>query len=163
MKTAFLTARLKNQGKTPVLAGPVNIFMAGDFAGQGRLETTGPGGEIDLPLGADEDIRLEHRIVPSSRTEGLFGKDDVTDYEVVLQVANYKKRDVEVELFDVLPKSVNEDIEVKLQSVSPKTVSGPDKAKGRMTWKLKVPAGKTKKITFVYRITRPENWQLHQR
>lgn len=163
MKTAFLTARLKNQGKTPVLAGPVNIFMAGDFAGQGRLETTGPGGEIDLPLGADEDIRLEHRIVPSSRTEGLFGKDDVTDYEVVLQVANYKKRTIEVELFDVLPKSVNEDIEVELLSVKPKASDGPDKAKGRLTWRLKVGAGKTEKVTFTYRIKRPENWQLHQR
>ncbi len=162
-KTAFLTARLKNKGKTPVLAGPVNIFMSGDFAGQGSLETTGPGGEIELPLGADEDIRLEHNIVPSSRTEGVFSKDDVTDYEVTLQIANHKRRAVEVELYDVLPKSVHEDVEIKLLKVRPKPALGPDKAKGRLTWRLDVPAGKTQKVVFRYRITRPENWQLRQR
>ena len=162
-KTAFLTARLTNKGETPVLAGPVNIFMSGDFAGQGQLETTGPGGKIELPLGADEDIRLEHRIVPSSRTEGVFSKDDVTDYEVTLQVANHKRRKVEVELFDVLPKSVNDDVEIKLLKVKPKTSFGPDKAKGRMKWRLAVPAGETRKVVFSYRITRPENWQLRQR
>ena len=162
-KTAYLTARLKNKGKTPVLAGPVNIFMAGDFAGQGRLETTGPGGAIDLPLGADEDIRLEHRIVPSTRTEGIFSKDDVTDYKVTLQVANHKRRDVEVALYDVLPKSVNEEVEIKLLKVEPKAFEGPDKAKGRMNWRLEVPAGQTRTVVFSYRITRPENWQLRQR
>ncbi|MBW2704297.1 MAG: DUF4139 domain-containing protein, partial [Deltaproteobacteria bacterium] len=55
-KTAYLKAVVENKGKRPILAGPVNIFMGGDFAGQGKLATTGSGGKLSLPMGADEDI-----------------------------------------------------------------------------------------------------------
>ncbi len=160
-EVAYLKAEVQNSGKNPILAGTVNIFMGPDFAGQGRLATTGPGGKLSLPLGADENIRLKRTIVPKTETEGVFSKDDITTYTVTIEVGNYKKRRVEIAIFDQVPKSGNEEIEIEMGKLSPKPVKGPDHD-GIMRWELDIPAGKMSKIEFKYKIERPENWQLHQ-
>ncbi len=161
-KTAYLTARVKNATKQPILAGKMSIFVNGDFAGEGKLDTTGPGGVLMLPLGADEDIRLERHVAPKTRTEGTFSKEEITDYAVHMEVGNYKKRSVTVDVFDVLPKTNNEDMEVKLLSAKPATAKKPD-SKGRLKWRLILKPGETRKIDFVYSIRRPKDWQLTQR
>ena len=160
-QTAYLKAEVMNQSRRPILAGTVNIFMGPDFAGQGRLETTGPGGKLPLPLGADEDIRLKRKVVPQTETEGVFSKDEVTTYKVTIEVGNYKKRAATIAIWDQVPKSGNEEIEIEQGKLSPKPVKGPD-VDGVMRWELTIPAGQTKKIEFSYKIQRPENWQLHQ-
>lgn len=162
-KTAYLKAVVRNKGERPILGGPVNIFMGHDFAGQGRLATTGPKGELPLPLGADEDIRLKRTVVPSTEQQGVFSKDDVTTYTVTIEVGNYKRRAVKVTVIDQIPLSGNEDVEIDFpkKKMKPGADVGPDED-GIMKWKIDIPAGKTKKIEFAYRIKRPENWQLHQ-
>lgn len=158
---AYLKATVNNQGKKPILRGPVNIFVAGDFSGQGELATTGPGGVLALPLGADENIRFKRKVVPATEVKGVFSKDEVTTYQVTIEVGNYKKRPVKVAVYDVLPKSGHEKIEIEKLSISPVAGKGPD-ADGVLRWDLDLPAGATRKIEFSYRVTRPENWQLHQ-
>ena len=160
-ETAYLKAEVENRGKQPILGGAVNIFMGPDFSGQGRLATTGPGGKLPLPLGADEDIRLKRTVVPKTVTEGVFSKDEVTDYQVTIEVGNYKRRRVRIAIIDQIPKSGLEDIEIEKGSLKPKPVKGPD-VDGIIRWELDIPAGKTSKIEFSYKIERPENWQLHQ-
>ncbi len=160
-KVAYLKAEVENKGQRPILAGTVNIFMGPDFAGQGRLATTGPGGVLPLPLGADEDIRLKHTIVPQTETEGVFSKDEVTTYEVTIEVGNYKRRPIKIAIYDQTPRSGQEDIEIERGKIRPKPVEGPN-VDGVIKWLLDIPAGKTRKIEFSYRIERPENWQLHQ-
>ncbi len=160
-KTAYLKATVTNRSGKPILQGPANIFVGNDFSGQGRLKTTGSGGTIELPLGADEDIRILHKIVPETVSEGVFSKDDVTTYVTVIELGNYKKRAIHIQIFDQLLKTSNEDIEIELLKVTPKQTKGPD-ASGIMQWEVDIPAGKTKTIEFRYKVTRPENWQLTQ-
>ncbi|MEZ4468652.1 MAG: DUF4139 domain-containing protein [bacterium] len=98
-------AVVKNTGKRPVLGGPVNIFVGTDFIGQGRLETTGPGGELTLPLGADEDLRVTRKVIAHTVTEGVFSKEEVTTYRTAIEVANDKRRPVQVRVLDQVPIS----------------------------------------------------------
>ncbi len=160
-EVAYLKAEVDNRGDRPILGGVVNIFMGPDFAGQGRLKTTGPGGTLPLPLGADEDIRLKRKVVPRTETEGVFSKDEVTTYAVTIEVGNYKRRPARIVLWDQVPKSGNEEIEIEPGKISPKPAKGPD-VDGVIRWELSVPAGQTQKIEFSYKIERPENWQLSQ-
>ncbi len=160
--TAYLKAVVKNGSRLPILTGPANIFVKHTFAGDALLATTGPGGVLELPLGADEDIRLTHTVVPSTKTQGfLFGKEDVTDYAVTIDVGNYKKKAVTVRVVDQIPKTNAEKIKVELVSASPQPVEKPN-GEGVLYWHVDVPAGKTKKVTFTYRITRPKDWRLSQ-
>ncbi|MFH0901645.1 MAG: mucoidy inhibitor MuiA family protein [Pseudomonadota bacterium] len=160
-ETAYLKAEVENKGRRPILGGAVNIFMGSDFSGQGRLKTTGPGGKLPLPLGADEDIRLKRTVVPRTETKGVFSKDEVTSYQVTIEVGNYKRRPIRIAVVDQIPKSANEKITIGEGPMKPKPVKGPD-VDGILRWELDIPAGQTAKIEFSYQIKRPENWQLSQ-
>lgn len=161
-KTAYLRASVVNKGARPILRGPVAIFVSGDFISDGELQTTGRGGRIALPLGADEDIRIQYRIEPKTETKGFIGKKEVTTYRVVMQLANYKKSAIELLVHDQIPKSNNEDIEVKLLSSKPRQSTGPD-ASGLLDWRVKIPAGQACSIEYRYQIIRPEGYKLMQR
>jgi hypothetical protein len=159
--TAYRKAVVNSQGERPILLGPANIFVGGDFSGQGQLKTTGTGGIIELPLGADEDIRIMRQVVPKTVTEGLISKDDVTTYTTTIEIGNYKKKSITIWVTDQVPKTRNEDIEIEKGKMKPRPTEGPD-ADGIMRWKLKIPAKKNQTIQFSYKIERPENWQLTQ-
>ena len=160
--TAFLRARVRNDGKRPLLRGPTTIFSDGELVGQGEIKTTGPGGEIELPLGADQDIRLVRQVVPATRTTGLIMKVDETTYEVQIQVGNYKKQPVSIEVADQLPRSAQDKVEVKLLGVDPPAQGAPD-ADGVVRWRVDLAAGATRTLRLRYQITRPKGWQLYQR
>ncbi|MCK6549090.1 DUF4139 domain-containing protein, partial [Myxococcota bacterium] len=158
---AYLAATVQNKGERPLLAGPASIFVGNDFAGDGALKTTGPGGKIELPLGADEDVKLIRKVIPETKTEGVFSKDDITTYRTEIEVGNYKKRPIKILVLDQVPKTNQEDVEVKLLATSPQPKDPPN-ADGLMRFELDVPAGQTKKITFSYSVKRPAGWQLQQ-
>ncbi len=159
--TAFLRARVRNDGKRPLLRGPAAIFGDGEFVGQGEIQTTGPGGDIDFPLGADQDVRLVRQVVPTTKTTGLIMKSDETTYDVQIQIGNYKKHNVTVEILDQIPRSRRDKLEVKLLDTQPAPVGPPD-ADGVLRWRLEVPAGTTRTIKLGYRIVRPKGWRLFQ-
>jgi uncharacterized protein (TIGR02231 family) len=160
--TAFLRARVRNDGTRPLLGGPASIFVGGELVGQGRVATTGPGGDVELPLGADEDIRLVRTVVPSTKISGLILKSEETTYEVRIQVGNYKKRPATVELTDQVPRGARDKVEVKLLGADPATQAAPD-ANGIVRWRVEVPAGGTRTVSLRYVIVRPKGWRLYQR
>jgi hypothetical protein len=160
--TAYLKATVENGSDLPILGGPANVFVNGTFVGDATLTTTGPGGDLELPLGADEDIRLTRTVIPATTTQGMaiFGEEDVTTYTVKIEVGNYKKKAVTVRLIDQLPKTNAEKIKIEMVSVSPKPNAAPD-GDGLLYWHVDVAPGAVKTVTFSYRITRPKGWRLH--
>lgn len=159
---AFLKAAVENESKRPMLQGPINIFVNNAFAGEAEMKTTGPGGKIELPLGADEDIRFKRRVIAKTTREGVFSKSDITTYQVVIEVGNYKAKPIRVAVTEVVPKSGHEDLEIELLKIDPKPHSGPD-GEGLFRYSVEVPPGKTKSLTLEYKVERPANWQLYQR
>lgn len=159
---AFLKATVQNKSGRPLLAGPVNIFVGTDFVGEGRLDTTGAGATLELPLGADEDIKIVRRVLPKTQTEGVFSADDVTVYSTIIEVGNYKRRPVRIRIAEQVPLAGHDKVKIKRGSMQPKPVDGPDK-QGLMAFDLQIAPGKTETIRFDYTVTRPENWKLRQR
>lgn len=158
--TAFLTATVTNKTGRPFLAGPISLFLGSSFAGDAEMSNTGPGGKLELPMGADEDLRMKRRIIPATETTGIFSKDDITTYRVEIEAANFKKKTVKVEIVEPLPKTSNEKIAVELVSSRPKAAPDTD---GILRYTLTIAPGKIEKIELVYRVKRPANWQLYQR
>lgn len=158
---AFLKATVKNQSGRPLLAGPVNIFVGTDFIGQGTLATTGAGDTLDLPLGADEDIKITRRVLPRTKTEGVFSSDDVTRYVVVIEVGNFKATPIRIRVREQVPLAGHDKVKVVTGGLSPAPVEGPD-AQGLMAFDLRIAPGETETIRFDYTVTRPSNWKLRQ-
>jgi hypothetical protein len=89
-------------------------------------------------------------------------KTDETVYDVQIQVGNYKKKKVTVELRDQLPRSTNAKVEVKLLATDPAPAAAPD-GDGVVRWRLELAPGATRTVRLRYQITRPKGWQLYQR
>jgi len=159
--TAFLRARVRNDGKRPLLRGPATIFGDGELVGVGEIQTTGPGGDIEFPLGADQDVKLVRQIIPSSKTTGVIMKAEETVYDVKIQVANYKKQKITVEIVDQIPRSRRDKVEVKLLGIQPAATAAPD-VEGVIRWRLDMAPGATQTLQLRYQITRPKDWQLYQ-
>lgn len=160
--TAFLKASVRNGSKLPILAGPATVFVNRAFSGDAQLQTTGPGGVLELPLGADENIRLTRTVIPATKTQGfLFGEEDITDFTVKIDIGNYKARAVTVRVIDQLPKTNEEKVKIEIVSATQKAAKPPD-ADGLMYWHIDVPANATKTLQFTYRVTRPKGWRLSQ-
>ena len=159
--TAYLRARLTNQSTRPLLAGPTNIFVKDRFIGQGRVQTTAPQRQVEFGLGADESIKVSRKVLPSTRSEGVFTTHSVTQYRVVIEVANYHRRPVKVELLEPIPKSKKDDIEIKVVRLTPNPVTKPD-AQGIARFRLELPAGAKRTVELVYEIDRPADFELRQ-
>jgi len=159
--TAFLRARVRNDGKRPLLRGPATIFGDGELVGVGEIQTTGPGGDIEFPLGADQDVKLVRQIVPTTKTTGVIMKEEATTYDVQIQVANYKKQKVTVEIVDQIPRSQRDKVQVKLLGIQPAATSAPD-ADGVVRWRVDLAPGATQTLKLSYSISRPKDWQLYQ-
>ncbi|MCC7387110.1 MAG: mucoidy inhibitor MuiA family protein [Deltaproteobacteria bacterium] len=160
-ENAFLKATVENKSRRPILQGPISIFVNNAFAGDATMKTTGPGGKIELPLGADEDIRFMRKVITKTEREGVFSKSDVTSYQVVIEVGNYKARAIRVGVTEVIPKASHEKIQIEVLKLDPKPSAGPD-GEGIFRWNVDVPAGKTKTLTLIYQVERPADWQLIQ-
>jgi len=132
------------------------------LVGVGEIQTTGPSGDIELPLGADQDVRLVRQVVPTTKTTGLVFKNDETIYDVQIQIGNYKKQPVTVELTDQVPRSRNDKVLVKLFETDPKPLGEID-LDGSIRFRVDVPAGATPPGKFRYQIVRPHDWELYQR
>lgn len=56
--SAFIRAEATNLSAFPLLAGPTTLYVAGSFAGKGRLPEVGPSGRLTLSLGVDPAVRV---------------------------------------------------------------------------------------------------------
>ncbi|MCB9551972.1 MAG: mucoidy inhibitor MuiA family protein [Myxococcales bacterium] len=159
---AYLEATVTNDRAIPILQGPIDIFAGADYVGTGALATTGPGGTLELPLGADEDLRIERRVIPKTETEGVFSKEDLTRYRVEIDVANDKRRPVRVRVVEQFPLGgVTDGVEVKRGKTEPAPAEGPDE-RGHMVFALDIAPGKVGTVRFEYTIRRPADHQLFQ-
>jgi hypothetical protein len=114
---------------------------------------------LDLPLGADENIRIKHNITPKQKKDGLLNQNETTAYSVKIEVGNYKDNPIQIRVFDLIPKTNNDEIDIEYLESSHKFASEPN-ANGVLYWDVEIQAGKTETITLKYSITRPKNWKL---
>ena len=161
--TAFLRARVRNDGKRPLLRGPATIFGDGEFVGLGEIKTTGPSGDIEFPLGADQDIRLVRQIVPSSKTTGLIIKSRGDRLRrpdpgrQLQEAAGHRRGD--------RPGADQPQRRHRGQAARRPTRrrSGSPDIDGVIRWRVPIPAGETRTLKLRYQITRPKDWKLYQR
>ena len=157
---SYLKGTVKNTDTQAILQGAANIFLNGHFTVQSTLQTTIAGGLLELPLGADENIRIKRNITPMQRKEGLLKQQDITDYTVKIEIGNYKQKPISIRVLDQLPISQNKEITVEYLTASHPYKQKDKNHQGILYWDLEIPAGQTETIELNYAISRPKNWKL---
>lgn len=158
--TAFLYAKLKRDGETPLLPGPVTLFRDGTFAGKGQLPLIA-GEEHEIGFGADDLVRVKHAILQEKRGEtGLISTTRTDDRNYKMTVTNLHKQKIDVTVLDQVPVSGNEKIEVSPARGSEPTKKDVDDKRGVVAWEFSLAPQEEKTIDFGYVVRWPPDKEI---
>ena len=68
--SAYLTVMIKNTTGKPILRGHANIFAGPMFSGRTWMNTALPGQSVKLPLGVDDNVKVERHLHQKTVSQG---------------------------------------------------------------------------------------------
>ncbi|MCB9760627.1 MAG: DUF4139 domain-containing protein [Alphaproteobacteria bacterium] len=153
-----LRARLSNQGRQPLLAGPVTLLREHGAVGRGQVKLVPPGEPFAMGFGSHDSLIV-------TRTRGhevdramLTGK-QTHAFDLILRASNLGEEPVEVELRERIPVSELREVTVATPQAMPRLTEGPD-ADGLCTWRLTLGPRTTEEIAMKVKVTAASNVQL---
>lgn len=159
-KQAYLVAEVRNDGDRPLLRGQASLFVGSDLVGEATLPTTAVGESVTLPLGVDDAIRIERNVSTVASERGFFAQKDVSAYEVRIELMNPRARTVRAVVIDQIPLTQQEDVKIALEKAQPEAkVDAPE---GFLEWRLDLPTGEKKSVSFTYSVERNKGAKLWQ-
>lgn len=150
----FLMAKIPQWENYNFLNAPANVFFEGTYIGQIPLSAKVVSDTLDISLGRDELVFVERKELNNVTSKKVIGSTKREDKTFEITVKNNKKTAVEVIVYDQIPVSRQKDIEVTLNN-SDKADYNPET--GKLTWKVSLKAGESRKIKFDYTIKYPSN------
>ncbi len=156
---AYLKAKATNTGTHPFLEGKANIYLDGGYVATSALEAVEPGEEFWVFLGADESMKVEHKLINHYQSsEGFRGKTVRHTFEYMMTLKNTHSVKEEIIVWNQLPISGSEGLEVKL--LEPKYSKDTDSLKmddeQRMSWFYSMEPGEELKIPFSFYVEAPK-------
>jgi uncharacterized protein (TIGR02231 family) len=145
-ESVFLRGDMTNSSAFQLLPGNAQVFMGGDFIGDTAMPSVAPKDEFKVFFGPDRALRATREVLSKNTgSSGLFGGSTVTTWNDRITLDNGSGREVNVELYDRRPISLNEKIDVKVSNVALALSTDKRYVDGRMTqgilrWDLTVPA-----------------------
>lgn len=128
-------AKLVNNTKSVLLAGPAATFLGDRFVGRGQVPSIAIGESFTVGLGINESLRASRELI--DQTDKVQGGNRVATFDYQLTIENFGDTDATVRLMDRLPKSDGKAIKVTLVESDPEPDEdfGPSK-EGFVRWTL---------------------------
>ncbi len=155
----FRVVRLKNPLDAPLLAGPADIYVGGDYLLTSDLPLAAARGEVQIGLGVEQGIKVARNTRYAEESAGLMGGSLILRHQVQVEVDNRLDRPVEVEIRDRMPtlRDGEEEIQVDMGAEPPWETYEPEDYRllGGKRWRAKLaPAAKqTFKATYAIKIS----------
>lgn len=111
---AYLRAICTNSSDYPFLQGSMNVFMDNAFVTTSSLKRTNPKEELSLFIGTDSSVVIEFKDHEFKEQKGIISKANVVNYQHSISIKNTKSVDVEVSVFDQLPKPDADTVKVNV-------------------------------------------------
>ncbi len=155
----FRIAKITNPLRNPLLRGPLDIFLNGEFFISTTLNTLAPQGKTDIGLGVEQAIKVARNTDFSEDTEGgLLGGHLMLNHSITIEAINNRKEEIELEVRERMPVKEEEedDIAIKIHEVEPDWQpyhSGKSPlTRGRYAWHVRIPAGEKKELKAQYTV-----------
>jgi uncharacterized protein (TIGR02231 family) len=146
----FLTSVQKNEGKLPILAGPVELLLQNGFVGWTKVLFVAPGEEFRLSFGPDASLRLAR--TEKDRTVDATSTDWKTiSKSVWLYLSSLGDEPKSVDIIERMPVSEIEQVKVALsKKTSPKPKVDEH---GLATWTVELAPRSQAQLTFGYELS----------
>lgn len=148
---------LDNPHPSPLLAGPLDVYVRGSLVANTSTPTVDRGGSMNVGLGVDERLKVARNARVREESAGLLGGKREIDHFVDIEIASSLGFDAMVELIDRIPVSKDEHVEVNLFECVPEAdeydqTDRDAPVEGGLRWRVEVFAGDTVSVRFAYRI-----------
>jgi len=160
---AYLKAKIKNATEYPLLPGQTSLFLDNNFVANGQLAQVSPSEEFWAFLGADDGIKVEHKLINrKDQKEGMFGGRNRVEFEYLIQVTNHKKQTREIVVWDQIPLSASGEIQVELLEPAYKqdTDALKKNSENFLEWLYHVEPGQTVKIPLKFNVSYPKDMKV---
>jgi uncharacterized protein (TIGR02231 family) len=156
-KTAFVLARVTNDGREILLPGMAYLYRDGALVGGVQIEALAPGAHTDLGFGAIDGIRLK-RDMPERAVgdRGIISTSTQIEEKAVLQVENLTGEAWPVRVIDLVPYSEQEDLEISYTAEPAVSEADVDGKRGVLAWDFDLGAGEKKEISLDSVMSWPE-------
>ncbi len=160
---AFLVAKSKLKGDTPILPGQVNLFRDGAFVGQSRIRLLRPDEETDFYFGIDDQVSVKRKVLKDERKEaGVINRDTVLVRNYATEILNLHKDAVNVVVKETTPAPRNEKItaEVLKEETTPGYKDNSDNIKGMLYWEFPLQPKEKKELKLGWTLSWPKDFNL---
>ena len=154
----YRRATVTNTSPSPMLDGPMNLFVGDEFVGKNRLEYTPANGEIELLLGVEENITVERTLVKRDVDKRLLRDNRQLRFGYEIEIKNLLSKMAKLELHDHIPVARHEQIKVKLDKVKPEPAEQTDLH--LLEWHITLAAGETQTIEYEFIVEHPRTLQI---
>jgi len=143
--------------KEPVLPGTAAMYVDDQFSGHTAVTYTGRGETLRLAVGYVPLIKINKETDADHSSTGFLSSSGIKQGGYSLEAVNGSNMDLDIELIDRIPFSVNDKIVVEPLTINP----APDKNENNiLTWKFHLKRGENKKFKVQYRIKHPADKEL---
>jgi uncharacterized protein (TIGR02231 family) len=156
-KSTYVTGEIRNNAGFVFLPGEVKVYIDGNFMGKSAIDCVAQGEKFELYLGLEERIQVSRELDMKKSSTRSAGDRKRLQVTFVLEVKNYLKSPVNIEIRDQIPVSQDSAVKVKLIEIFPfvETID-----KGIITWPLSLQPEETKQLRFEFQMEYPVNIYL---
>lgn len=160
---AFLTAAFTLESEAPMLAGEANLFRDDAYVGAGRIAFAGPGAEIEIGFGVDDQVHATWTLADRNRGErGLLSRVTFDEREYLATIINNHTREIEITVVDRVPIADDERITVeRLSQMTEPTEEEYGGRRGVVAWTYTYEPGETREIVNAYVMTWPADLNVY--
>lgn len=155
----FRIAQLKNPLQAPLLAGPADVYVDGEYILSTNIATVPPKGQMELGLGVEQAIKVArnttYQEVRSGETLVAFNE---LRHRIQINIANRLPREARIEVRERLPiPGEDAKVDVQIGEVLPEWEKYEQEErgtpiKGGYRWRVQVPAREEKSLSVDYTI-----------
>ncbi|MBL7942877.1 MAG: DUF4139 domain-containing protein [Flavobacteriales bacterium] len=156
---AFLTAKITGWGSLNLVTGNASVYFAGTYLGQSVINTASVDDTMSISLGRDKKIMLQRDKLVELNKRQLIGNNEKETFFFETTVRNNRDKTIVLELADQVPISSDGDIVVENLELTEGVL---DKPTGKVTWRITLAPGESKKVTLGYSIKSPKGAKLYK-
>jgi len=154
---AYLIAGIAEWESLSLIDGPASIYIRNAYVGTSALHINSLDDTLKLSLGIDNKISCTRVKLKEESKSAFLGSTQTHSFVYELNIKNNNNAGVWVELNDQLPVSDISDFEIGITNLSG---AEKEEATGKITWKIFLASGESKKLTLAYFIKHPKNKKL---
>jgi uncharacterized protein (TIGR02231 family) len=156
-QSVFRLVSVSNPLEAPLLPGPVDVLVGGEFMMTVPMRHVPPGGKLDLGLGAEQAIKVARNTAFAEEAGGLMGGSLDLKHEIRVEIANRSARRALVEVRERLPvvRDGDDQVKVRVDQVSPPWEpyrQDEPPLEGGYCWRVPVEPGESRFVRAAYTI-----------